>query len=157
MNSSCGERLLVEERLRLARPQQRELEPADREALLDEVAQSSASSPTVTPAGSSPSLVERQLDAGDERLARGRVVADRERLAAPAEDHLLVGDEARAAGRVDRHVAARFAAAVAIAVPEGASSFVAWWSSTISAAAKWRAASRAKRIISTAPSAKFGA
>jgi hypothetical protein len=48
-------------------------------------------------------------------------------------------------------------AAVAFAVPEGASRFVAWWSSTISASGRYRAASSANRIISTAPTAKFGA
>ena len=49
------------------------------------------------------------------------------------------------------------AAAVAFAVPEGASTFVSWWSSTISARGRCAAASAAKRIISTAPRAKFGA
>ena len=48
-------------------------------------------------------------------------------------------------------------AAVAFAVPDGASSFVSAWSSTISARGSERAASSAKRIISTAPTAKFGA
>ena len=47
--------------------------------------------------------------------------------------------------------------AVALAVPEGASSFVSAWSSTISASGRCRPASAAKRSISTAPSAKFGA
>jgi hypothetical protein len=46
---------------------------------------------------------------------------------------------------------------VRAAVPEGASSFAAWWYSTISAPAISRDASAAKRIISTAPIAKFGA
>ena len=48
-------------------------------------------------------------------------------------------------------------AAVAFAVPDGASRFVSAWSSTISARGKCFAASSANRIISTAPSAKFGA
>ena len=48
-------------------------------------------------------------------------------------------------------------AAVALAVPDGASSFVSAWSSTISACGNDRAASSANRIIRTAPSAKFGA
>ncbi len=48
-------------------------------------------------------------------------------------------------------------AAVAFAVPDGASSFVSAWSSTISARGMVFDASSAKRIISTAPSAKFGA
>ena len=46
---------------------------------------------------------------------------------------------------------------VARAVPDGASRFVSWCSSTISARGRWRAASAANRIISTAPTAKFGA
>ena len=44
-----------------------------------------------------------------------------------------------------------------LAVPDGASSFAAWWYSMISARSIWRTASAAKRIISTAPIAKFGA
>ena len=48
-------------------------------------------------------------------------------------------------------------AAVARAVPDGASRFVSWCSSTISARGSTRDASSAKRIISTAPSAKLGA
>ena len=47
--------------------------------------------------------------------------------------------------------------AVSIAVPDGASIFWSWWSSTISAVSKYGAASSAKRIISTAPMAKLGA
>ena len=47
--------------------------------------------------------------------------------------------------------------AVAFAVPDGASCFASLWSSTISALRKCAAASRAKRIISTAPIEKFGA
>ena len=46
---------------------------------------------------------------------------------------------------------------VSIAVPEGASTFWSWCSSMISAVSKNGAASSAKRIISTAPMAKFGA
>jgi len=47
--------------------------------------------------------------------------------------------------------------AVARAVPEGASSFPSWWSSTISAAGNTRAAMAAKRWRRTAPMAKLGA
>ena len=47
--------------------------------------------------------------------------------------------------------------AVAFAVPEGASSLVSACNSTISARGKIVAASSAKRIISAAPTAKFGA
>ena len=46
--------------------------------------------------------------------------------------------------------------AVAIAVPDGASTFWSWCSSMISAVSKYGAASSANRIISTAPIAKFG-
>ena len=48
-------------------------------------------------------------------------------------------------------------AAVRAAVPDGASSLAGWWYSMISARCMWRDASAAKRIISTAPIAKFGA
>src|SRR5215213_8327081 len=47
--------------------------------------------------------------------------------------------------------------AVRAAVPEGASSLAGWWYSTISARCMKRDASAAKRIMSTAPRAKFGA
>jgi len=46
---------------------------------------------------------------------------------------------------------------MAFAVPDGASFLASLWSSMISARGMCRAASSAKRIISTAPSAKFGA
>ena len=65
-------------------------------------------------------------------------------------------DEAGKPHGVDRRVSA-IRAAVAFEVPDGASSFVSAWSSTISARGNTRAASSANRIISTAPSAKFGA
>src|SRR2546428_425287 len=47
--------------------------------------------------------VERQEHAGDVRLARERVVADRQELALPAEQHLLVCNEPREPNRVDRN------------------------------------------------------
>ena len=53
--------------------------------------------------------------------------------------------------------AAAIRSAVASEVPEGASTFWSWCSSMISADSKNGAASSAKRIISTAPMAKFGA
>ena len=53
--------------------------------------------------------------------------------------------------------AAAIRCAVSIAVPDGASIFWSWCSSMISALSKYGAASSAKRIISTAPIAKFGA
>ena len=52
---------------------------------------------------------------------------------------------------------APIASAVALAVPDGASIFASLCASTISARGRCFAASAAKRIISTAPSAKFGA
>src|SRR5581483_5418665 len=93
-----GERLLVEERLRLRRPPELELDAADPEPVGDQSSRTEW-------IGTSPAI----------------------------------------------------AAAVAFAVPDGASSFVSWWSSTISARSRCRDASAAKRIISTAPIAKFGA
>ena len=45
--------------------------------------------------------LERQQHAGDERLARIGVVTDRKELAFPAEEHLLVGDEAGETDGVD--------------------------------------------------------
>ena len=83
-------------------------------------------------------------------------MADREDLSRAAEDHLLVRDEAGQPHRVDRHVASH-AGRRRLRRPDGASSFVSAWSSMISACGNERAASAAKRIISTAPSAKFGA
>ena len=109
-------------------------------------------------------------------------MADRQRLPGRAEQHLLVGDEAAKADRVDvdappdrrrralpDHLvtwsgraahsddAAAMRRAVIIAVPEGASALASWCSSMTSAVSKNGAASSAKRIISTAPMAKFGA
>ena len=46
--------------------------------------------------------------------------------------------------------------AVAIAVPDGASTLSSWWSSMISAVSKYGAASSANFIMSTALIAKFG-
>ena len=46
---------------------------------------------------------------------------------------------------------------VIMAVPDGASTLASWCSSMTSAVSKYGAASSAKRIISTAPMAKFGA
>ena len=53
--------------------------------------------------------------------------------------------------------AAAIRCAVSMAVPDGASTLASWCSSMISAVSKYGAASSAKRIISTAPMAKFGA
>src|SRR5262249_49535121 len=54
----------------------------------------------------SPDLPHREEDAGHEALALERVVADRQGLTHPAQDHLLVGYEAGQANGVDRHVPA---------------------------------------------------
>ena len=84
----------------------------------------------------------REQHARHEGLAVDRVVADRERLAEVAEDHLLVGDEARQPHRVDRRrraaVASAISSAVRAAVPLGASSLPSWCSSMISAFAMCR-------------------
>src|SRR5581483_2612811 len=53
--------------------------------------------------------------------------------------------------------AAAMRSAVRIDVPDGASAFASWCSSMISALSKYGAASSAKRIMRTAPIAKFGA
>ena len=86
----------------------------------------------------------------------------RQRLAEAAEDHLLTGDQARVAARCgSAGPCARrprsISSAVRFAVPEGASSFASWCSSTISQSGMWGAISFAASIISTAPIAKFGA
>src|SRR5665213_333922 len=54
-------------------------------------------------------------------------------------------------------LASSIAAAVATAVPEGASTLCSWWSSTISMLSKNGAAIAARRIINTAEIAKFAA
>ena len=70
---------------------------------------------------------------------------------APSATVFVVGSGAQSAD------AAAMRSAVCIAVPDGASIFWSWCSSMISAVSKYGAASSAKRIISTAPIAKFGA
>ena len=110
------------------------------------------------------------------------VVADRERLPGRAQQHLLVGHQPAQphrvhpdAGRPDAAARARprprggwdraptsatppaMRCTVIMAVPDGASTLASWCSSITSAVSKYGAASSAKRIISTAPMAKFGA
>ena len=113
---------------------------------------SRCSSPITGDSGSVGTRADREQHAGHERLAVGRVVADRQRLADVAEDDLLVGDEPGQAHRVDRHLAVhRAMRAVRAAVPLGASSLRSWCSSMISALAKClrrprrRSASSARR------------
>ena len=118
---------------------------------------SSASRPTVKPGGSSVELLEREQDAVGERLARGRVVADRQQLPLAAEDHLLVRDEARAGAPSGSPGRRRSASRSRAAVPDGASFFASLCSSMISARGKYAPPAAAKRIISTAPIEKFGA
>ena len=108
-------------------------------------------------------------------------MADGEALAGRAEQDLLVGDEPAEPHRVDVDAAgpapprappttsclvgsgaqsgeaAAMRCTVIMAVPDGASALVSWCSSITSAVSKNGAASSAKRIISTAPMAKFGA
>ena len=67
-------------------------------------AYSSCSSPIVGRALERAHLAHGQQHAGHERLAVDRVVSDRERLAGPAEQDLLVGHQAGQAHRVDRLV-----------------------------------------------------
>ena len=62
-------------------------------------------------AGAPADLPHRQQHPGHEARAVDRVMADRERLALPAEDHLLVGDEATEADRVDADAGRPLAAA----------------------------------------------
>ena len=83
-------------------------------------------------------------------------MADRQRLTLARQDHLLVGDEPGKPHGVDRRRRRRTRSAVAFAVPgeRPASPRGAARRSRRGASA---AASAAKRIISTAPSAKFGA
>ncbi len=70
---------------------------------------------------------------------------------APSRTVFVVGSDAQSPD------AAAIRSAVSIAVPDGASTFWSWCSSMISAVSKYGAAISAKRIISTAPMAKFGA
>ena len=110
----------------------------------------------------------RQQHAGHERLARERVVADRQRLGDATEDDFLMSDErpagagcgsgrgrrrdrATAASRRRRRAASAPASVMSCAVrsevPDGASSLPSSWISTISARERCRAASAAKRIM----------
>ena len=83
-------------------------------------------------------------------------MADRQQLPLTGQQHLLVCHEA---GRRTEWMATSppIDSAVALAVPDGASTFASLCASTISARGRCLAASAAKRIISTAPRAKFGA
>ena len=78
------------------------------------------------------------------------------RLAVAAEQHLLVGDEAREAHGVDGDVAGKLLGG-RLRRARGRVAFVSWWSSTISARGMCSAARARSRIISTAPTAKLGA
>src|SRR5581483_7578713 len=148
-----GERLLVEERLRLRRPPELELDAADPEPVGD---QSSRSRPTVTPGGSSPSLASASSTPGTN--ASREVVSWRIVSVWPRPPRITSWWATSPGSRTEWiGTSPAIAAAVAFAVPDGASSFVSWWSSTISARSRCRDASAAKRIISTAPIAKFGA
>ena len=112
------------------------------------VRQSSASSPTVSPGGSSPSFVEREQDARHERLARGRVVADREDLARRRRGSppgARRGPAAAPSGSARRRPSPPRSPSPC---PDGASSFVAWCSSMISARAHERATPRPRSASS---------
>ena len=104
-----------------------ELTDEDYVELTSLAARAGSSSPTVNGSSSSPTRRIAEQDPGHERSSIDRVVADRQRLALAAEDHLLVGDEAGQAHRVDRlvDVPARLADEVRgpLRGPGGASSF----------------------------------
>ena len=70
---------------------------------------------------------------------------------APGSTSVVVGSGAQSAE------AAAIRSAVRMAVPDGASILLSWWSSMISAVSNHGAAISAKRIMRTAPMAKFGA
>ena len=89
-------------------------------------------------------------------------MADRQRLPEAAEDHLLMGDEARVAARCGSAGARarrppRSARPCASRCRTGASSLPSWCSSMISHSGMCGAISFAASIISTAPIAKLGA
>ena len=83
-------------------------------------------------------------------------MADRERLAGAAEETSWC---ATRPGRRTEWIGTSppIRAAVAFAVPDGASSFVSAWSSTISARSSARGRLLGEAHHQTAPSAKFGA
>ena len=121
-----------------------------------EAGQSSASRPTVRPGGSERDAFEREQHAGRTPRARscrgGSSAARRLRRTAPP--------GARRAPAAAPSGSARrppIRSAVALAVPDGLSTFVADAARRSRPAASSCDACSAKRIISTAPSAKFGA
>ena len=78
-------------------------------------------------------LLEREQDARRVRLARDRVVADRERLARRRRGSPPGGRSSPGSRTEWIGTSPPMRSAVSFAVPDGASSFVAWCSSTISA------------------------
>ena len=98
---------------------------------------------------------------GDERFARERIVANRQQLAVAAEEHLLMRDAARAGARCEsaRRLAARPRSMRARRLARRSRRLVflrrVMQLDDLDVGEK-RAASSAKRIISTAPIEKFG-
>src|SRR5690348_12082673 len=126
----------------------------DRRRLLEP--HSNASSPTVRPGGrlSSFSSASRTPSANDSRA----VVSWRIVSSWPSLPKITSWCATRPGRRTEwTTVSPPISSAVARAVPDGASFFASLCSSMISARGKNAAASRAKRIISTAPVEKFGA
>ena len=152
-----GEGLLVDQLLRLARPQQRELDLADTDLLLDELSEQRVE-PDRDARRQLAELLEREQDAGRERLARGRVVADRQRLARARRGSPPGARRAPAAapsGSARRRCHAPPRSPSPCPTARRASSRGgARRSRPRRGSAE---ASAAKRIISTAPIAKFGA
>ena len=113
----------------------------------------SGSSPTLRTASSTPGMNERRS------IESWRIA---ERLALAAEDHFLVGDQARQPHRVDRLVdvaagARRSAPRCASPCPRARRACWSWCSSTISHSGMCGAIVCATSISSTAPIAKLGA
>ena len=117
---------------------------------------SSASSPTVSPGGSERTASSARSTPGTN--ASREVVSCRIVSVSPGPPRITSWWATRPGSRTEWiGTEPPIRAAVAFAVPDGASSFVSAWSSTISARGNARAASSANRIIRTAPTAKFGA
>ena len=99
--------------------------------------------------------LERKQHARDVRLARERVVADRQQLSVAAEEHLLVRDEAGQAHRMDHGAADQLRSRLG-RPGRGVLLLLAVQLDDLRPRQERRASS-ANRIIRTAPSAKFGA
>src|SRR4051794_1127030 len=150
------EGVLVDQRLRHVRAQQRELHLPDAQRLLAQPGQSSASRPTVSPGGSERTRSTASSTPGTK--ASREVVSCLIVSSSPVPPSSTSWWATSPGSRTEwigTWPTSR--SAVALAVPDGVSTFVGGCSSTISACGKCADACSAKRIISTAPIAKFGA